>query len=191
MTSAELEGVKLKRWTRAEFEQTCLILNQEHLELVEADVIDKQGETQAHAASQPLLYDWLAGTFGAQQVRRAARIDVAPEDNPSNEPEPDLIALNRNCAELTSNPGPRDILLVIEVADDSTLGFDFHTKGALYARAGIVEYWLLDIAGRRMIVHREPQEGRYRSRVAYTEDETLAPLAAPAAFLRIADAVAL
>lgn len=190
MTSAELEGVRLKRWTRAEFEQTAANLGLEHLELVEADVFDKGGDTPAHAASEALLYERLAGSVGAQRVRRAARIDVAPEDNPRNEPEPDLIVLNRDFAELTNNPGPQDLLLVIEVAGDSTLGFDFHTKSPLYARAGIVEYWLLDLAGRRMIVHRDPQAGRYRYVVAYSAEEYLAPLAAPAALLRVADAFA-
>jgi Uma2 family endonuclease len=192
MTSAEREGVKLKRWTRAEFEQTALILYQEHLELVEGDVIDKKGETQRHQASQELLSKWLLGAFGTKRVLREARIDVAPEDNPRNEPEPDLMALNRDMNYFCgTNPGPKDLLLVIEVADERTLGSDFHIKGPLYARAGIVEYWLLDIAGRRMIVHRDPQEGKYRFRVAYSEEENLAPLAAPESFLRVADAFAL
>jgi Uma2 family endonuclease len=76
--------------------------------------------------------------------------------------------------------------LVVEVAD-STLGFDLRTKAALYARAGIAEYWVLDIAGRRMIVHRNPQAGTYVSVAAYNEDESVAPLAAPDSCFRIRD----
>ena len=71
---------------------------------------------------------------------------------------------------------------------DSTLGFDLTTKAALYARAGIVEYWVLDVAGRRMIVHRDPQAGGYASVVAYGVEEGVAPLAAPESWLRIKDA---
>jgi Uma2 family endonuclease len=55
-------------------------------------------------------------------------------------------------------PGPGDLDLVIEVAE-STLGFDLKTKAGLYARAAIGEYWVLDITGRQMIVHRDPRDG--------------------------------
>jgi Uma2 family endonuclease len=76
--------------------------------------------------------------------------------------------------------------LVVEVSD-STLSFDLRTKAALYARAQIVEYWVLDIAGRRLIVHRNPEAGRYTSVVAYGAEETASPLAAPESCLRIKD----
>jgi Uma2 family endonuclease len=62
------------------------------------------------------------------------------------------------------------------------------TRAALYARAGIAEYWVLDIAGRRMIVHREPRGGRYMWVVGYGEDEKLSCLATPEAELRVGDA---
>jgi len=57
-----------------------------------------------------------------------------------------------------------------------------------YARAGIAEYWVLDITGRRMIVHRDPQAGRYASVAAYGSQESVAPLAAPQSCFRIKDA---
>ena len=75
---------------------------------------------------------------------------------------------------------------MVEIAD-STLGFDLRVKAALYARAQIVEYWVLDIASRRMIVHRELMEGQYRSVVAYGEMERLSPVAVPGWELRIGD----
>lgn len=62
---------------------------------------------------------------------------------------------------------------------DSTLRFDLTVKAGLYARAQIVEYWVADLTARRLIVHREPQPGGYRSVVAYSESERVAPLAAP------------
>jgi Uma2 family endonuclease len=94
--------------------------------------------------------------------------------------------LNRHVSTLRRNARPEDILLAVEVAD-TTLGFDLTTKAALYARAGIPEYWVLDVNGRRMIVHRDPQDGRFRSVIAYTSDERISLLAAPAASLLIAD----
>ena len=113
---------------------------------------------------------------------------MAQEDNALNEPEPDLTILNRDLSYfLTERPGPHDLHLVIEAAD-STLGFDLRTKAALYARAGILEYWVLDVDGRRMIVHREPLEGRYASVLAYGYEESVAPLAAPESILQIREA---
>jgi Uma2 family endonuclease len=66
---------------------------------------------------------------------------------------------------------------VVEIADTS-LAFDLTIKSALYARAGIVEYWVLDVPGRRLIVHREPQGGQYHSVTAYNDQESVAPLGA-------------
>jgi len=75
----------------------------------------------------------------------------------------------------------------VEIADASR-NFDLTTKAALYARAGITEYWVLDVPGRRLLVHREPKSGRYASVVVYNEEESVAPLAAPQKQFRVADA---
>ncbi len=70
---------------------------------------------------------------------------------------------------------------------DSSLTFDLTVKASLYARAGIEEYWVLDVAGRRLIAHRSPRAGKYNSVEAYGEGETIAPLSAPAARFCLAD----
>lgn len=64
--------------------------------------------------------------------------------------------------ELGRIPQPEDVLLVTEVAA-SSLSLDLSTKADLYARAGIPDYWVLDVNQRRMIVHRQPAEGKYSS----------------------------
>ena len=117
-----------------------------------------------------------------------APIDVAPEDNPTNEPEPDLIVLSKPSREIRdANPRPEDLRLVVEISD-STVSFDMTTKAALYARSGIVEYWIFDIPARRIIVHRDPREGRYQSVTAYLEQERVSPLAAPGQEFSVKDA---
>ncbi len=170
-----------KRWTRAEYE-TLLeeTLGQERLELVEGELISKMGKKRPHVNALVLMQGWLVEVFGLRFVHPEAPVDVAPEDNPTSEPEPDIIVTRQDISHFpTYNPQPADLLLVVEVGD-STLGFDLKTKARLYARAGIQEYWVVDVAGRRMIVHRDPIEGLYSSVVAYGEDESLSPLAAPA-----------
>ena len=128
---------------------------------------------------------WLVRTFGEQFVNPEAPIDVAPEDNPSNEPEPDLVVLTKPSREFRdANPRPADLRLVVEISG-STLGFDLTTKAELYARAGIIEYWVVDIAARRFIVHRDPQEGLYGSVTAYGEQECVTPIASPGAEFRL------
>lgn len=179
-----------KRWTRSECEALAKsgVLDCQRLELIEGELIVKMGKKRPHVSSLKLLEIWLEGVFGARLVIPESPIDVSPEDNPSNEPEPDLIVLKRDLSHFTdANPRPEDLQLVVEVAD-STLSFDRTTKARLYARAGIVEYWVLDVARRQMIVHRDPREGRYVPVVAYGSEESVSPLSAPGSSLRISDA---
>jgi Uma2 family endonuclease len=178
--------VPRKKWTRAECEAlaSCGLWDQQKLELITGELITKMGKKRPHSNVFALLNVWLVGVFGSL-VNPETPIDVAPEDNPTNEPEPDFIVLNRPLSQFQAgNPKPEDLALVVEVAD-STLRFDLSIKAALYARAEIREYWVADVAGRRMIVHREPAGGIYRSVTAYSEEESLSPLARPEAMLTV------
>ena len=129
-----------KRWTRAECAtlEASGLLDQQHLELVEGELISKMGKKRPHVNALALMYGWLLEVFGKRFVNQEAPIDVAPEDNPTNEPEPDVIVLKRGSSSFRSNPRPEDLDLVVEVAD-TTLRFDLTIKAALYARAGIIE----------------------------------------------------
>lgn len=179
-----------KRWTRAECAsvQTLGLWRQEHLELVEGELISKTGKNQSHMVALTLLHTLLTHLFGPRLVATEAPIDVAPEDNSANEPEPDIIVLTKDVAHFRSaRPRPADLHLVVEIAD-TTLAFDLTTKAALYARAAINEYWVLDSNSRRLLVHRDPKSGAYASIVAYSENESVAPLASPRSEFRVADA---
>src|SRR5256885_13405791 len=86
-----------KVWTRAECAilEVSGILDGQHLELIEGDLINKMGKKRPHVNSLTLMMAWLIQVFGARFVQPEAPIDVAPEDNPTNEPEPDCIVLTR------------------------------------------------------------------------------------------------
>lgn len=94
-------------------------------------------------------------------------------------------------------PGrPRDYLnhpttaaLVVEVSDTSLL-YDTTEKRRLYARAGIADYWVVDINARLLIVHRDPQGGDYTQVQSLDANQSLAPLAATSATLRVVDLLA-
>ena len=184
MVTASLET---KRWTRAECAilETSGILDQQNVELIGGELIDKMGKHRRHVDGLALLVGWLIQVFGARCVNTEAPIDVAPEDNPTNEPQPDAIVLRPSFQGFSSAiPQPADLLLVVEVAA-SSLAFDLRIKAALYARAGIAEYWVLDLLNQLLIVHREPREGRYRTVLTYDQTERVSPLAKPEAVLAI------
>jgi Uma2 family endonuclease len=168
-----------KRWTRAE----CELLESagvktENLELIEGELIDKMPKYRPHVALLRRMQVWLEGAFGQDRVNSEAPIDVAPADNPTNQPQPDLIVFMRPGGAFEFLvPQSAELALVVEISD-TTLRFDLKVKANLYARAGIADYWVLDINGRRLIVHRDPTPAGYGSVVAYGESERVSPLAA-------------
>lgn len=170
-----------KRWTREEvqFFEDSGIFEYNRYELIEGELIEKMPQKRSHINGAHALMLWIASVFGLERLQTGAPIDVRPEDNPTSCPEPDLVVLSKPVREFRdANPGPADIVLAVEVSY-STVAFDLRTKGALYARAGIADYWVLDIPRRKLIVLREPLEGAYISVVEYSEGESVAPLAAP------------
>jgi len=170
-----------KRWTRAECEMLVShgFLGYQRLELVEGELISKMGKKRPHSNAARSLYGWLLQVFGFKFVLNEESIDVAATDNPINEPVPDIVVINGEFSTFVSqNPGPNDIRLLVEIAH-SSLTFHPTTKAALYARAGIVEYWVLDVGKRRLLVHRDPALGRYTTITACEEHESVAPLTTP------------
>jgi Uma2 family endonuclease len=175
-----------KRWTRAEYASLAeTTVGQERLELVDGELISKMGKKRPHVNALIRLQWWLLRVFGPDFVHPEAPIDVAPQDNLSSEPEPDLIVTSRDLSHfLVLNPQPADVVLLVEIAN-TTLGFDLTTKARLYARAGIADYWVVDVPWRRIIVHRDPVDGEYRMVVSYAEGELVSPLAAAGTELRV------
>jgi len=97
---------------------------------------------------------------------------------------PDLAIMAGSPRDLAAHPSTA--ALVVEVADAS-LHFDTTDKLELYARAGVAEYWVPDLNGRQLLVFREPHGTAYRSRQALGPADSVSPLAAPAATVRVAD----
>ena len=102
-------------------------------------------------------------------------------------PEPDIVwAVQRDYSR--QRPTADDVLLLIEVAATS-LKYDTGEKAEIYAEAGIEDYWVVDLDGQVVEVHRNPDPARkrYRSRQAYSVEDKLCPLKHPGAVLRIAE----
>ena len=92
--------------------------------------------------------------------------------------EPDA-ALVRVPDDLWDRPvTPSDCLLVVEVAD-SSLEVDRQAKLSLYAAAGVPEYWIIDLEGRQVEVHRDPNKDTYDSRTVHGPGEQVTALLVP------------
>jgi Uma2 family endonuclease len=100
-----------------------------------------------------------------------------------SEPEPDVVVVEPpDHKYMKRHPGPDDIFLVCEVAD-SSLTYDRKVKLDLYARAGISEYWIINLNDRVLEVYRQPvtvgRRATYQVRLELLPDQTVAPLAFP------------
>ena len=80
-----------------------------------------------------------------------------------SEPQPDIVVARRPWPGYPhTHPRPEDIVLLIEVADLSR-DFDLGAKRELYARAGIREFWVVDLTADAVLVCRDPRDGAYGS----------------------------
>jgi Uma2 family endonuclease len=95
------------------------------------------------------------------------------------EPQPDVVVVLPD-KELYAHrhPTPMETRLVVEVAD-ATRYVDLGEKAALYAEAGIPEYWVVDLPRRRLVVHRDPSVDGWGEVRRLSEEDEIAPLFAP------------
>jgi Uma2 family endonuclease len=89
-----------------------------------------------------------------------------------------MLLLHPGARSRQSLPVPEDVLVLIDVAE-SSLAYDLKDKRQAYARAGIVEYWLLDLTKSQMDVFRDPSTEGYRSEKIVAADGSVASLAFP------------
>jgi Uma2 family endonuclease len=127
-------------------------------ELIEGEIIDRAPIGPLHASQANRLADLLTGAVRGKAIVSAQNPVVLGD---LSAPLPDLTLLRyRDDYYAQAHPGPDDILLLVEVADTS-LTHDRNTKLPLYARFQVPEVWIIDIPGRHLDVHREPDGARY------------------------------
>lgn len=177
-----------KRFTRSEVEQmldTGLFAGQ-RFELINGDLIDKMGQNPPHAHSIQALLQWLGVVFGLAAVRVQLPIEAAAAEQERSLPEPDFVVVAESRPDYRiRHPRGDEVLLAVEVADTSARS-DATTKRDLYARAGVREYWVVDLAARRIIVHRNLQQGRFESVTILSESDSVAVEARPEETIAVA-----
>ena len=146
----------------------------DRVELIDGLILDMAPIGRPHMSLVNRLTRWLVNAVGDRGVVSVQNSIVLP---PWSQPQPDLAVLAPAFFALRGDlPQARDVLLLIEVAD-SSLAFDRGRKRALYAREGIAEYWVVDVAGCAIDVYREPSPDGYRSHRRLVEGERAAMLA--------------
>ena len=177
-----------KRWTRTDFvflENACLL--KERYELIDGEIISKMGHNSPHAIAVINAIAYCLSLTGKLQVRSQATLEVRQSDRTLNRPEPDVVVLRPDAPRRRVPQGDEAILL-IEICD-TTHDRDLGAKVGLYARAGVGEYWVLDIPGRRLIVYRPPLDrtiGDWQPQ-EYVETDTIAPLFFPGKPICVSD----
>jgi Uma2 family endonuclease len=145
-----------KRFTRDEVERLLStdFFNGQRCELIDGDLIDKTGQTPQHASTIQRLMVAFVKWFDVGRIRVQFPMEVPAPDHVYTVPEPD-IALSAEWKPDYEHRHPRgdECILVAEVSD-TTVRFDLSRKATLYAKAGVREYWVVDLTRRVLVVHR-------------------------------------
>jgi Uma2 family endonuclease len=162
-----------------------ILTEEDRVELIKGEIVPKMAHGDRHVGSVIRIE--------RRCNRRLGELAIVSTQNPvvlddDNEPEPDIALLRLREDEYASKkPRAGDVLLLIEVAD-SSLELDRHTKGPLYARAGIPEYWIVNLIEDKIEVYRDPQlAGRYATVLTFTRGQQIECLAFPGEGFEVAE----
>lgn len=148
----------------------------DRIELIEGDLLDMAPIGIKHSAITARLHElFVLGASSSATVVGGGPVNLGE----FSEPQPDLMLLKRR-ADFYGGKTPEaaDVLLLIEVSD-SSLSFDQGVKLNLYARYGIAEYWVVDVAGKRVVTYREPTATGYVRKLELEAADIVMPQAFP------------
>lgn len=140
--------------------------NGKRTELIRGIVVEKMSKSPLHGNIATRLYKAVLQRLPAGFTARKEE----PLTLTDSEPEPDLSVV-RGRDEDFAQSHPTTAALVVEVAV-SSLGLD-RELAAVYAEAGVEEYWIVNGADRRVEVHRQPVDGIYQECLLLGEGEEL------------------
>ncbi len=155
--------------------QTGILSPDERLELIRGVIRRMSLKNRAQVVAASLAFDLFREALrGKASVYKE---DPLRAEGIDSEPEPDVMVCSNPelAAYGTARTKP---LLVIEVAD-SSLEYDLGEKAALYAQAGVPEYWVVNLVERVLEVFREPENGSYQMRASLEQSSRVTPKAWP------------
>ena len=175
---------RTRRFTRAEYERLIdlgVFQPGEPIELIGGELIVAEPQGAAHYTAICKTASALQTAFGpGWYARMQGPIGLDDE----SEPEPD-IAVVPGVPDDYARAHPERAVLTVEVAE-SSLALDQRHKGSLYARAGLADYWIVNLVDRVLEVYRVPVADaaapfgwRYAEREVLDAFARVSPLAAP------------
>lgn len=175
----------LHRFSREQYERMIdagVFGPDDHLELLDGEVIGMAPQKSRHATAVLLVEGALRKAFGDCAT---IRVQLPLSLSESSEPEPDIAVVAGSPRDYR-DAHPATALLIVEVSE-STRGYDRGRKLAAYARAGIPEYWILDVVAETLEVCRGPLGEDYAERRILAAGDAVAPQAAPEATIIVTD----
>jgi Uma2 family endonuclease len=179
MSEMEQRDIRIRPITVAQYHRMLkvgIVYEREPVELLDGQLIAMPPEGSLHVSAVTALNELLVQRFaGRAMVRTGNPVEL---DNTS-EPQPDLTLVHRHDDWYKSgHPRPSQVFLVIEVSL-STLAYDRGRKLRAYARSGIAELWIVNLAHRQVEVYTEPHELGYAGKLVLGRGGTVGPRAFP------------
>lgn len=159
----------------------------DRVELIDGEVIRMNPIGFGHSGRVTKL-NWMFGRI--LRDRALLHIQNPLQFRPRGQPQPDIMLLRpREDFYTTSHPMAADTLLLVEVSD-SSLEYDRDTKAAIYAQAGIADYWIVNLMDSQLLVYRQPVDGAYRSMQTLGKEDSVQPLAFPDVTIAVSEILA-
>jgi Uma2 family endonuclease len=170
---------RLRRLTATEYMRMVdagVFGEHERLELIDGVLCRMSPQSVLHARIIQMLSGLIFPQLSSQYL---LRVQLPLQLGEFSVPEPDLAVVSREEGGRRDSH-PRTAALIIEVARNS-LREDRSTKGALYARHGVAEFWLVDVERQRVEVYRKPdiESAAYAERTTAQAGDVLTSQAVP------------
>ena len=185
------DHVTLRRFMRVEYDRLVElgVFRGEAVELIGGLLLVAEPQGSYHASAVGKVADALRTLLPSGWLVRV-QMPVALDDQ--SEPEPDVAVVPGAWADYRSDHPARPAL-VVEIAETS-LVFDRGEKASLYARAGVGDYWILNLVDRQLEVYRDPLPDKtqrygfgYSTTTVLSPADTVTPLVLPQAHIAVAD----
>lgn len=161
-----------------------VLTEDDRVELIDGEIIDMAPIGELHFGHVNRFTHVFVQAFGGRAV---LHIQNPVRLGPRREPQPDVTLLKpRDDYYAARMPTPDDVLLLVEIAD-SSLDYDRNTKVPLYAEAGIVEYWLVNLVDDVILVYRDPSPTGYGVVQVLRRGDTIRPVSFPEVEIAISD----
>jgi Uma2 family endonuclease len=179
--------LKLRPFSVKEYDwmiEQGILTENDNIELLNGAIVEKMPKGTKHANFNDIIANLFFQKLG-QKVWVRNQNPIWLDD--FSEPEPDIVLVEPPFSKyFGKHPMPADIFLILEVSD-STLSYDRTAKSAAYARAGIVQYLLLNVQERTLEDYREPSADGYQSKQTLRDEQTFNLVAFPDVILQAKD----